>query len=507
MRRPAALAAVAVAAAVLLLLAVREQRWLVVLSPIGSSSSVSNAVPEDSDDDHDGEVKNVVVVLADDWRGQRHGLVVDAAGKVFHGQTDERAFDKVVAPSTEFPFRDSACSKPMVRAGKSRPLRTKDGSVLSDVMCRVAKDRDVIDLRTVELVGQRIHWLARNAPKGFALFVGLVSTHLPFQSAERFWEQHDFARAMTDAALDVPSDERGPPDDPRAFEPSMVRGKRFTGATVSRSQRRAFRLGYRVAMSQLDAAFGKIVDALTDADLLGSTAVVFTADHGFSLGEHGHFGKRSLEDPSIRVPFYVRCPWCKKSPSAIARASPVQSLDLYRTVAGLLGLGTAVPANVEGRDLMAPEAVDDKLGPVAFSQVLRCHDEVCPIDISPLAANVKAMGLVAVSRHWKLVLWLRASAEATSVSLDWSGEPLDRRLYTRTATCAWQLVSSASTHQASIRARPPQGEGTDICEAAAPEWLDFEALPRAGHSRPGARQRLAAVPFEWNTARTEEARA
>ena len=42
--------------------------------------------------------------------------------------------------------------------------------------------------------------------------------------------------------------------------------------------------------------------------LSDNTVVAFVSDHGFHLGEHGHFGKRTHFRLSARVPMMVRMP-------------------------------------------------------------------------------------------------------------------------------------------------------------------------------------------------------
>lgn len=75
--------------------------------------------------------------------------------------------------------------------------------------------------------------------------------------------------------------------------------------------------------------------------------VVFTADHGENLGEHGYWGHgRHLWEESLRVPFGLV--WPGRVPARVI-AEPVTTVDLGPTVLGLLGLPP--PSSFRGRDL------------------------------------------------------------------------------------------------------------------------------------------------------------
>ena len=59
------------------------------------------------------------------------------------------------------------------------------------------------------------------------------------------------------------------------------------------------------AMQALDEGLGQMIDALKNTGKLDNTIIVFTSDHGFSMGQHRHFGKRFPYDRITKVPFIV----------------------------------------------------------------------------------------------------------------------------------------------------------------------------------------------------------
>ena len=80
------------------------------------------------------------------------------------------------------------------------------------------------------------------------------------------------------------------------------------------------------------------------------TLVVFTADHGESLGEHDYSYEHGLHpyEPSARVPLSLSLPG--RIPAAQVRSAPVGSVDLVPTILDALDL--AVPEAVQGRSFL-----------------------------------------------------------------------------------------------------------------------------------------------------------
>ncbi|MCK5101830.1 MAG: sulfatase [Cyclobacteriaceae bacterium] len=60
--------------------------------------------------------------------------------------------------------------------------------------------------------------------------------------------------------------------------------------------------------SAIDDNIGKLLDYLDANGLAENTVVVYTADQGFFLGEHGFFDKRMFYEEALRMPFVIRYP-------------------------------------------------------------------------------------------------------------------------------------------------------------------------------------------------------
>jgi arylsulfatase A-like enzyme len=97
-----------------------------------------------------------------------------------------------------------------------------------------------------------------------------------------------------------------------------------------------------------DRAFGELLDALRAAGRLEDTLVVFTADHGEELLDHGGTEHaKTLYQELIRVPLAVRLPGGARAGRRLA--GTVEQVDLLPTLLGLAGVEP--PASLPGRDL------------------------------------------------------------------------------------------------------------------------------------------------------------
>jgi arylsulfatase A-like enzyme len=80
----------------------------------------------------------------------------------------------------------------------------------------------------------------------------------------------------------------------------------------------------------VDAQVGRILDQLEANGLDENTVVVFTSDHGYHMGEHGHWQKQTLFENSTRVPLIISAPNLDKKGEI--SDSPVELIDLYPTL-------------------------------------------------------------------------------------------------------------------------------------------------------------------------------
>jgi arylsulfatase A-like enzyme len=109
---------------------------------------------------------------------------------------------------------------------------------------------------------------------------------------------------------------------------------------------RAHTRDYYAAVEQMDASLGHLFAALDRLQLRDSTWILFMADNGWMMGDHGFTSKVLPYEESIRVPMIVAGPGV----AAGADDRLVLGIDLTATMLDLAGL--ARPPELHGRSLL-----------------------------------------------------------------------------------------------------------------------------------------------------------
>lgn len=103
-------------------------------------------------------------------------------------------------------------------------------------------------------------------------------------------------------------------------------------------------------ITQIDAAAGKILDAVKQYGFEDNTIIIWTTDHGDALACHGgHFDKRSyMPEEMLRVPMAIRYPGVL--PAGVVSNALVSNLDVAPTM--LAAAGLHFKEDVDGRSLL-----------------------------------------------------------------------------------------------------------------------------------------------------------
>lgn len=112
---------------------------------------------------------------------------------------------------------------------------------------------------------------------------------------------------------------------------------------------------YYALISHMDAQIGLILDELEANDKLENTIIIFTADHGLAVGQHGLMGKQNMFEHSIKVPFIMSGPGVQRGQT---NDTQIYLQDLVPTTIQLAG-GT-VPDSYQFKSLLPLLRGEDK---------------------------------------------------------------------------------------------------------------------------------------------------
>ncbi len=218
-----------------------------------------------------------------------------------------------------------------------------------------------------------IGWLdKREKDEPFMLMCHFKATHEPFDYPERKEKMYDGVELPEpDNLLDFGQENSG-----RSFSGQVLEilGNRWVKASkndldkypglpfslegldsaqVRKKTYQKFVKDFLRSGSAIDDNIGKLLDYLDANGLAENTIVIYTADQGFFLGEHGFFDKRMFYEEALRMPFVIRYP--KEIQGATCNKDMILNLDfasLFLDYAGIenrqFNIGKSFRKNLSG---------------------------------------------------------------------------------------------------------------------------------------------------------------
>lgn len=212
--------------------------------------------------------------------------------------------------------------------------------------------------------------------KPFFLYVANTAPHDPRIAPEAYHNLYDSSQIdLPPNFVKEPSFDNGDMD---------VRDEQLGEMPRSESETREHIADYYAMISHLDAETGRILEALEKTGQKENTIIVYTADHGLAVGQHGLLGKQNMYDHSIRIPLIMSGPGIPKG-KKVNRLT--YQMDIYPTLCWLLNID--IPETVEG-----------------LSQVLFDEDKSEPTNAYVYAAYYKIQRMVKNERY-KLIRYYR----------------------------------------------------------------------------------------------------
>jgi len=198
-----------------------------------------------------------------------------------------------------------------------------------------------------DLVTDRaLAWLdSLKSDEPFCMNLWYQTPHAPFFRPRRLLDAYNGVAIPKPATFD--DDLRGYPGKPKPFvEADNKIGTIDTGDAV-RSLEELCK-DYYAGLTAVDQNIGRVLQWLDQRGLTDDTAIVFSSDHGYFLGEWRLFDKRLMHEPSIRVPMMVRYP--HRVRAGEVRNEMALDVDLPPTLLDLCGV--KAPSTMQGRSLL-----------------------------------------------------------------------------------------------------------------------------------------------------------
>ena len=180
-------------------------------------------------------------------------------------------------------------------------------------------------------------------------FVLWMCTQVPHMNHKSDWNAREETLALYDPeSIPVPDTWQ---DDLSGKPPYLAKGRNRVRAQQTygydkkaKIQRHLQR--YYAAITEVDAAIGRVIDTVDKLGLSENTWFIFMGDNGWFMGEHGFTSKVLPYEESIRVPMIIAGPGTR----AQVDKHLVLNIDLTATILDLAGV--AVPDHMHGKSLL-----------------------------------------------------------------------------------------------------------------------------------------------------------
>ncbi|MCH2332089.1 MAG: sulfatase-like hydrolase/transferase, partial [Roseibacillus sp.] len=180
-----------------------------------------------------------------------------------------------------------------------------------------------------------IELLRKHKEKRFLLAAGLVRPHYPMVQPKQYFDPYPWQKMALPRS--VPNDLE---DMPRL---AITRSRsELNGIAKFPDNQKRMWSAYYASVTFMDEQVGRILGELDRLGLREKTAIVFTSDHGYHLGEHTFWQKSNLHEEVTRVPLVISMPGRNPGRSS----SLVELVDLFPTLSAAARL--QAPGDLHG---------------------------------------------------------------------------------------------------------------------------------------------------------------
>jgi arylsulfatase A-like enzyme len=218
-------------------------------------------------------------------------------------------------------------------------------------------DSDDRKARAEQMAARALRWLDEHRGERLFLWLHLWDPHFRYDPP-----------APHDEAFDPQTGER-PSLYRRIDRGELKLGELYFENDLAKEEVAQLVAQYDGEIRYADSVIGQFLDRLRDLSLYAPALVVFTADHGESLGEHGYYFEHGeyLYDASLRIPLILKLPLGRRAGSRIT--DPAMIFDVAPTVLSILSLEERLGS--PGRDLSSASRSGEPLRETIFHETGR----------------------------------------------------------------------------------------------------------------------------------------
>jgi len=199
------------------------------------------------------------------------------------------------------------------------------------------------DETATETTDRAIRTLGRAESRPYFLWVHYLDPHWIYWAPEPYRSETDTEPGLAPDVYDA-----------------VRTGRARIGEVIHRNTMKAEEISrinslYAGEVTYVDHEVGRLLDRALGGPRGSSTVVIFTADHGESLGEHDYYFSHGdlVHEASMRVPLLIRS---AGEDRGRAIGTPASLVDIVPTALELLG--THIPAEISGRSLTRSMSFD-----------------------------------------------------------------------------------------------------------------------------------------------------
>ncbi|MCU0873030.1 MAG: sulfatase [Pirellulaceae bacterium] len=355
-----------------------------------------------------------VVTLPQHFRN--HGYLTHPLHKVFDGRTVDAGHDRAswtvpygpweMAPGDKPApggYQDPATKARLAEAAKQGKQASGPATEGCDIVDNAYHDGGV-----AFTAAKRIREFARQ-DQPFFLAAGFVKPHLPFIAPKKYWDLYHRA------SLPLATFQQLPQDSPHdlAFYGNSGELRAYSdvpkSGPIPEPLQRELVHGYAACVSYIDAQVGLLMKTLEESGVADNTIICLWGDHGWHLGEHGHWGKLTNYEDAARSPLIIAAPGISGGRRVTALT---EFLDVYPTLCELAGLPR--PKHLEGKSLV----------PILHGDQAAVH-EAAITQMGRRAGKDSRMALAIRTQRYRYIEWRPAGLDSDKPSFSGKVEAVE----------------------------------------------------------------------------------